>query len=134
MRGPRVRKKCVEAPGEVQHREIETAFQKVIGSQLRGDATRISTDPAAAGHDRAIDREADRTRHDDLLIMGRPTRIADGPVRRLRAGIGIAMPLVERVRGRAATTRKVHRDQQIPLRSMATEVARAACGDTNHRL
>ena len=56
LRRPGVRKKGVEASGEAQHREIEATFQEVIGGQLGGDAARISTDPAAAGDDRTIDR------------------------------------------------------------------------------
>ena len=134
LRRPRVRKKSVEASREAQHREIEATFQEVIRGQLGGDAAGISTDPAAAGDDRTVDRKAGRTRYGDRLIVGRTSRIADRPVRRLRSRLGIAVPLVERVRRGAAATREVDRNQEVAFRPVADKVARTAGSEPDDRL
>src|SRR5205823_6193593 len=129
-----VRKKRVEASREVEHRQIEAAFQEIIGGQLRGDAARVSTDPAAAGNGRGIDRKADRAGNRDLLVMRRAAWITDRPIRRLRSRLGIAMPLVKRVRRCAAAAGKVDRNQQVTFGAMAAEIARAAWSDADDRL
>ena len=124
----------MEAPREVQDRQVEATFKEVIGGQLSGDAGRVSTDPAAAENSRGIDRKGDRARNRNLLIVRRAAGITDRPIPRLGTRFGVAVPLVEGVGGCASAAGKVDRNQEVTFRAMAVEVARAAGGEADDRL
>ncbi len=137
--GACVGKEAIEAAVEGERLEVDAAFHEVVRGDLSGVAgDAVSADPATAENGGGVDQKRQRARQwRDHLIVGNGCGadwVTNRSLRRLRARVGVAVPLVEAVASKTATICEINGQKDVALSPVTRKGAGAGAAHGHSRL